>query len=184
MHANENLDDIIRGANVFGWDKVSDQSIKGLKNLNIKWVSIMPFEYQNDTDATEIKYLETLPNLRRKDSTILSIIELNHHQGLKVMLKPHLWVDSGWRDELEYENNKNWNQWFSSYRQMTLHYAKIAALSNVELFCIATELKKSVEEHPENWNDLIDEIKKIYKGKLTYAANWDKEYQKYHSGIN
>jgi len=52
-------------------------------------------------------------------------------------------------------------------------YAAIAQETNAALFCIGTELEKFVISRPAYWNVLIQEIKKVYKGKLTYAANWD-----------
>ncbi len=36
-----------------------------------------------------------------------------------------------------------------------------------------TELEKFIENRPEYWKQLIINLKKVYKGKLTYAANWD-----------
>jgi hypothetical protein len=57
-----------------------------------------------------------------------------------------------------------------------LHYAKMAKDFNVELLCIGTELKTSLKKQPKQWITLVKEIKEIYSGKLTYAANWDGEY--------
>ena len=48
---------------------------------------------------------------------------------------------------------------------------------NAEIFCIGTELEKFVLNRPQFWEQLIRTIRKVYKGKLTYAANWD-EYKK------
>ena len=40
-------------------------------------------------------------------------------------------------------------------------------------------MEKFVLNRPKFWNELILKIKKLYKGKLTYAANWD-EYKRIH----
>ena len=58
-----------------------------------------------------------------------------------------------------------------------LHYAKMAQENHVELFCIGTELKSSIAQQPEKWSFLIKEIKAIYNGKLTYAANWNDDLE-------
>ena len=54
-----------------------------------------------------------------------------------------------------------------------LDFARLAQKENIELFCFGTELGNSVAKRPEYWLQLIQKIKKIYSGKLTYAANWD-----------
>lgn len=89
------------------------------------------------------------------------------------MLKPHLWLGKGWRSNVTMQSNDEWSNWFESYRKNMLHYAKMAALTNVELLCIGTELRTSIKQQPKAWISLIKNIKKVYKGKLTYAANWD-----------
>jgi hypothetical protein len=70
-----------------------------------------------------------------------------------------------------------WKQFENSYKDFILTYAIVAAETNVAMFCIGTELEQFIVERPEFWNHLITEIKLIYKGQLTYAANWD-EYKR------
>ena len=41
------------------------------------------------------------------------------------------------------------------------------------MICIGTEYKTAVKHRPEFWHALIKKIRKVYKGKLTYCANWD-----------
>ena len=49
----------------------------------------------------------------------------------------------------------------------------IADSMKVGLFCIGTEVKASVRKRPHFWFALIKKIRANYKGKLTYASNWD-----------
>ena len=63
--------------------------------------------------------------------------------------------------------------WKKTYSEFILEYAKLAQELKAELFCIGTELEKFIENRPEYWSNLIAEIKTVFKGKLTYAANWD-----------
>jgi hypothetical protein len=48
---------------------------------------------------------------------------------------------------------------------------------DVSMFCIGTEFRYAVQERPEFWLYLINKVRGIYEGHLTYAANWD-NYQK------
>ena len=45
--------------------------------------------------------------------------------------------------------------------------------ADVDIFCIGTELEQFVKHRPDYWKGLIKKIREAYKGKLTYAANWD-----------
>ena len=170
-------DKILRGANVFGWERVSETSFKHLEKLGISSVTLMPFDYQIAADEPSIKHIEDLNGLRQKDSTFIKLIALCKSQQLTVMLKPHLWIENGWRDEFKFETKEEWDLWFADYSKLTLQYAKVAEAGGADIFCIGTELLDSVKQQPDKWRELILEIKKIYSGKLTYAANWDEEYK-------
>ena len=170
-------DGIQRGANVFGWESTTDQTFYYLDQLNIEFLAIMPFEYQLAADKPEIKRTDELGPLRKKDSTFIEIINLAHSQGKKIMLKPHLWIERGWRNEIMFEEESDWDIWFDEYAKITMQYAKVAQLGGAEVFCIGTELKKSIDKRPKKWRDLIKKIRTVYDGKLTYAANWDKGYR-------
>ena len=70
-------------------------------------------------------------------------------------------------------NEDDWKLLEDSYTSFMLLYAELANETKTEILCIGTELEKFIKKRPEYWHNLIFEIKKIYKGKLTYAANWD-----------
>ena len=96
------------------------------------------------------------------------------------MFKPHLDIvksEGKWRGEIGPDNPSDWQLWFDGYAAFILHYADIAAKENVELFCIGTELTNATASQPERWRDLIKKVREVYKGQLTYAANWDKEFK-------
>jgi hypothetical protein len=67
----------------------------------------------------------------------------------------------------------DWKLLEESYSLFILEYAQLAEEVNAEVFCIGTELEEFVKNRSEYWSLLIKEIRAIYSGKLTYAANWD-----------
>src|SRR5690606_3637215 len=73
-------------------------------------------------------------------------------------------------------HEEDWKLLENSYSKFILDFAKIAEEAQIEIFCIGTELKSFIDERPGYWNQLIIDVKEIYKGKLTYAANWN-EYE-------
>jgi hypothetical protein len=75
------------------------------------------------------------------------------------------------------DNETDWKLLEESYRDFIITYAELAKEVNAEMFCIGTELEQFIIARPEYWLKLITEIKTIYNGRLTYAANWD-EYKR------
>jgi hypothetical protein len=109
-------------------------------------------------------------------------IRLARAAGLAVMIKPHLAVARGrsdrigrgvWRGDFEVANEKDWPRFAASYREFVLPYARLAEQEGVEIFCLGTELKKIALGRPQLWRDLARDVRHVYGGELTYAANWD-----------
>lgn len=166
-----------RGMSVFGWSKDNTDAIDQLIKANVEWVAVIPFLYQKDEKTKQVNIPEYPDRYTRRDSNFIRAINDLHKKGIQVQLKPHLWMNSGWRSNIHLDTDKEWDTWFDSYRTNMLRYAKIASQTKTELFCIGTELRTSVKNQPERWDILIDEIKEIYTGELTYAANWYDEYE-------
>ncbi|GAB4338326.1 MAG: hypothetical protein OHK0038_17010 [Flammeovirgaceae bacterium] len=109
-----------------------------------------------------------------KSEGTIECIKMAKSSKLKIMLKPHVWLRGGYFvGHFELDTEEKWKQWEQEYEQYILHYTKIADSLNVEMFCIGTELDKTAILRPIFWKQLILKIKKQYKGKLTYASNWD-----------
>lgn len=168
-------DEKIRGMNVYqiGRRRNRKNTIDELIKNNIEWVSVLPYFYQETESSKKINTPNTVGVWSKRDSTLIKGINDLHKKQIFVMLKPHLWMNSGWRSNINFENKNDWNSWFADYRKIMIHYAKLAQKTNVDLFCIGTELRSSLNKAPNKWLALISEIKTIYNGKLTYASNWD-----------
>lgn len=162
-----------RGMSVFGWHTAQEDEIMALVRNNVEWVAVIPFCYQKDDKTKEMNVPEEVGKWSRRDSTFIRSIEQLSKKGIRIQLKPHLWMNSGWRSNIQFATEAAWDTWFESYRKNMLHYATMAEITKTELLCIGTELKSSLKNQPQSWLNLIKEIKTIYCGKLTYAANWD-----------
>lgn len=108
------------------------------------------------------------------DKGVIASIHLAKEKNLSVMIKPHLWIQhGGYSGTFAPEDEESWKLWENSYLDYILHFAKIADSTHTEILCIGTELGNTISQRPLFWNLLIDSVKKIYKGEITYAANWD-----------
>ena len=100
-----------------------------------------------------------------------------HQLGFSTMLKPHIWVGgsqldpANWRSNIDFTDNSQRRIWFKSYEAFMLAQAELAERTRVELFVVGTELVK-LGQYQKDWRELIEKVKNVYTGKLTYAAEW------------
>ncbi|KJJ84380.1 conserved hypothetical protein, secreted [Candidatus Omnitrophus magneticus] len=164
------------------WDKdsfgtpQSEEALKMLKNMGVEYVQINVTEYQNTYNSTTIKATDLTPSVE----SIKTAIKVAHKLGLKVMLKPHIdLIDNVdgtyWRADIGFNTEEDWQTWFKQYEQFITKYARIAAETNTEIFSVGTELSFTTQRS-DHWKNIIASVKKVYNGKLIYAANWD-EYR-------
>ena len=156
----------------------SDASLKDLAGLGTQWVSILTTWYQDSSCSTKITPGPGTPS----DKSVIHAIETAHALGMNVMLKPHLDIldtsDGSWRGEISCSTDRDWKAWFEAYRDFIVYYARIAREHKVEIYCIGTELTSVATTRGQMWKDIvIKPVRAVYKGTLTYAANWNEEYQ-------
>jgi len=116
------------------------------------------------------------------DQQLTEQIDAAHKLGVKALIKPHIWSrefwqGKAWHGSIDQKSPQDHERWRRSYLRFILHYADLARDTNADALCIGTELVSQTTRHPEDWPTLIREVKKVYPGKLTYAAHWDKEFQ-------
>ncbi|RIA08662.1 hypothetical protein OE09_0482 [Flavobacteriaceae bacterium MAR_2010_72] len=159
-------------------DSINDLHVKPVLNVNANYAAIMPFGFIRDLEHPEIIFntqRQWFGETRAGATQYIEELKKNH---IKVMVKPQIWVSRGeFTGFIKMNTEAEWQQLEQTYTHFILEYAAMAQEAKAELFCIGTELENFVAHRPEFWNDLISKIKTVYKGKLTYAANWN-EYTK------
>ncbi len=103
------------------------------------------------------------------DQDLQRVINLSREQGLKVLLSVVVVIPDS-RAGSRALNPVGWDSWFRNYTDLVVHYARIAEANDVALLAIGNELS-STHWRSENWNQLIDEVKEVYSGELTYRDN-------------
>ncbi|MFK7999806.1 MAG: hypothetical protein AB8H86_09425 [Polyangiales bacterium] len=156
------------GEHGYGSD-TSAATLDELKELGVEWVSLTPFGFMASLQSESVEHVGDRRGGER-DAQVRAEIRAARDRGIQTLLKPHIWVGRGeWRAELE---PGDWHAWFQSYREWILIYARIAEEESVPLLAIGTELRSSAQ-HAHEWRALIEEIRAVYSGELTYCANWD-----------
>jgi len=133
-------------------------------------VAIVPFLWQRDPQHTGLVRGDDMP-----DAALRLAIREAHALGLKVMVKPHVWVQGSWAGAVEPATPDDWRVWFERYRAVLVPLAQIAAEERAEALAIGTELAKTTQR-PE-WLELIVAVRPIFTGLLTYAAHNVEEAQ-------
>ena len=142
--------------------------------VNSNYVALMPFGFIKNLSEPEIRFNTKRQWFGERKEGIQQYAEEFRKKKIKVMLKPQIWVWGGeYTGYIEMNSEENWKTLEDSYEKFILLYAKAAQSINADILCIGTELEKFVANRPDYWKSLIKKIKKVYKGKLTYAANWD-----------
>jgi len=171
-----------RGVHVFGPLEPDSTCLQPLIKNNVEWITLVPYDYQKFYDTPVLRGRSDSQRALRRDSSFRKKIAIAHQTGFKIMLKPHIWMstsdDGKWRSDIFPKNEADWKTWSASYRAFIIHYAQMAEEGKVELFCVGTELSRLAKEKPAFWRKLIKEVRGIYSGPLTYAANWNDEFEK------
>ena len=160
-----------RGADGYG-SATSQQTLGRLRRLGVEWISVTPFGFMGSVDAPEVRTVTA--RTIESDDRLQREVTQAHALGMKVALKPHLWIREGeWPGAITWANDDAWRRWFASYRAFALHYATLAEHDHYDLFVVGTELKSATARDPAAWRALIAEVRKTFHGPVTYAANWD-----------
>lgn len=157
--------------------KIDSQAFQSVRSVNANWVSLMPYSFCPE-DSPVVLWNYNWQWWGEKPKGLKACIKMSHEAGLKVLVKPQIWMHNGaFTGELKFDKEADWQQWETDYSRFILHFAKIAQEEKAEMFCIGTELSAAIKARPHYWKKLIRNIRKEYDGPLTYAANWD-EYER------
>lgn len=154
--------------------QLSSEDIIPALHTNANWIALMPYGFMPSASSPNLYYDTPRQWWGETAAGIKATASLFQEKKIHIMLKPQIWVKRGvFTGTIEMNSENDWMQLEKNYRNFILHFAKIAHEENIELFCLGTELKLFVANRPEFWFQLIEDIKQVYKGKITYAANWD-----------
>ncbi len=145
--------------------------------LGATWVTLMPFGYMRSAGDTLVQFDTSWQWEGETTVGLKKTIPLFKNKGIKIMLKPQIWISKGvYTGKINPQTPGEWAALKMAYKSFVLHFAKVAAEYELPLYCIGTELSSLVKEDEQFWRNLIQAVRKNYKGQLVYAENWD-QYQ-------
>jgi hypothetical protein len=140
--------------------------VKYVKGLGANWLSItFPVFEASRTSSVVVR---RSPTPSPADLSI--IIKDAQAAGLSIVLRPLL-DDANMGVSRVHWTPPNLAQWFASYQRVLIPYAQMAQRDHVQVFNLGVEFDSFAGSG--RWNSLDAAIRKFYKGRLSFANNWD-----------
>lgn len=149
-------------------------TLRELQRHNVGWIQMVPFAWQLETGKPQLSF-------RDHTATQTAFIDRVHRNGMRIMMKPHIWSpqfwgeNARWRADIRMRTAEDWDRWFEKYEEFILHYARMSERTGVEMFTLGLEYLQATRERPQAWRRLIRKIRAVYSGPLTYAAHYPEE---------
>lgn len=155
--------------------EVGVAAMERIRQTHAEWIALVPYGFQK-MGETKITFNVSRQWWGERHEGMITCIKNAKQTGLKVMIKPQLWLQGNWIGDLDYKTLEEWKAWEESYKAYIMEYVEMANDHGVEMICIGTEIRNSVKRRPTFWKNMIADIRSVYRGKLVYSANWD-DYQ-------
>ena len=168
---------------VGGRTPVEEADFLPLVENHVSWIVQTPFGWQPKHDSPELRFITQSNHVfwGETDVGLETTTRLAKQFGIKTLLKPHIWLrrssNGKWRADIEMKSEAEWQIWFQNYTKFMLHHTNLAQQNGIEALCIGTELSKTTVHREKDWRRIIGEVRKVYDGKLTYSANWYREFE-------
>jgi hypothetical protein len=157
---------------VRGYGTESDRAeLARVRAMGATWVSVMPFGYLPGPTSTALRTSYDRPGAER-DEALRATIRRAHALGLRVLLKPHLWVSGSWPGAVDPPREEDAAALVDAWGALTLHYAALAAQEGVAALTLGVEMDRLARRAPARWRAMITAVRGRYRGTLTYAAGW------------
>ncbi len=154
----------------------SQNPMPAVQKVSASWIAVIPYGFTRKNESHVYYNNKNWQWWGERPEGVIESIRLAKEAGIKVLLKPQVYIPGSWPGGLDFDTEEEWTAWESTYETFILEFTDIAAKQQVEALCIGTEFKMSTSKRPAFWRKLIQKIRTRYTGQLTYAANWD-EYQ-------
>jgi hypothetical protein len=151
-----------------------DRALLEARAMGATWISLTPFGRVADLSGTGVDLTFEAP-FERNRRDVARAIEMAHARGLKVMVVPPLWVETGeWRGEIDPKTDEGWARWAGSYGRFIHKWAEVAQASRADVFSVGVELRSWVTTaRAPSFARVLEDVRRTYRGIVSYSANWD-----------
>ena len=148
-----------------------NRELTRIHDAGADWVALTPFASLADPRVPALGNSTDSGPDGESDEAVCEAAARAHALGLRVWLKPQVWT-RGWEGALVF-SPAGWRQFFDGYEEILVHWALLADREDLDGLFIGQELASSTAADPERWRAMIGRVRGVYKGPLSYCANWD-----------
>ncbi len=180
--AAQSLEDKVRSVTLDARREPPPTVLPGLAAMGVTHITLISFAYQQQLDKPALRMQPNAHWYSESDRGIKAMARQADSLGMRVIVKPHIWAEDynsegQTRAHIGFESKEAWREWEAQYHAFLMHYAHLAEEIGAAILVIGTELHRPIRERPQFWHGLIADIRDVYRGSLTYAANWWEEYE-------
>jgi hypothetical protein len=152
-----------------------------LARLGVNSVGFVFPIFQRGPTATDVYADETTPT----DANFNTFLAQAHRRGFTVMVRPLLDEQSAafsgyWRGNIKPADRA---AWWRSYNHLILKYAELGQADGATIFDVGTEMT-TMEADTAQWVSLVNAVRQVFKGQLTYSTNWDHHFPAFGSSLD
>ncbi len=160
---------IWRGANIEQADRYplggaeAQRSLRMLAGLGADSVAYTPYLWQPTAASAEVVRGSDTP-----DAALAAGIRQAREMRLKVLVKPHLWVNNARPGEARMADDAGWRRWFTAYNAALVPMARAAQEAGAEAFSIGSAIR-AANTRPE-WRETIASVRQVFRGRVLSVA--------------
>jgi len=156
--------------------QLAKQSLDRLQQIGTNAIAIVPYSFMRNPNVPRPLLIDHRAGGENDESVLFSHYEAKI-MGMHTMLKPQIWLRNSWPGDIKMNSEREWNTFFDYYYRWMRHYALLAEINGFDSLCLGVEFAKATLAKEQEWRQLIHQIRGIYSGPITYAANWGDEFE-------
>ncbi|MEL6672389.1 MAG: hypothetical protein AAFR61_09355 [Bacteroidota bacterium] len=166
-----------QGYNGYGSSQAA-KSLDRLQAMDVNWIALVPYSGTREPQKPTPYRFQGLGTGGENDMSLAYSFYHANERGMHTLLKPQIWIPGTWPGAVEMKNQEDWDAFFKYYGHWIAHYAMVAEIYQMDMLCAGVEFLKATVKQPEAWRNLIGQLRQLYSGPITYAANWGEEIEK------
>jgi hypothetical protein len=147
-------------------DYTIEETLGDIQRLGLNTVNV-PVQI----DIASLTSSDMTLNIESEQKAVRLIKQLRY-KGINVILEPYPYIKNGELYETELRPD-DLNTWFINWKDKILAklIKDIANPYKVYALCVGSNYDKFESAH-DQWIDVVDYVRKSYKGRITYRTNW------------
>lgn len=153
-----------------------------LAALGCTWVSLTPFAHMRSDRDPGLRFDPEAEWWGESDAGIAESARQARAAGLRVMLKPHIWLrpeGDSWHGSIRMTTPEDWDEWFDRYASWMTHMADLASREQMDALVVGHELPAASLDPSleEEWRRVIAEVRVRTGARLVWSAHWEREFE-------